>query len=76
MGNPKKIRLTETVTGAHQEKPVAVRSAGPDKTARHGNCQHRHQGDKLVAALKDASVGEAAEIGEVLNGPGEKIWVR
>jgi len=34
-----------------------------------------HQGDKLVAALKDAGVGEAAEIGEVLNGPGEKIWV-
>ncbi len=34
-----------------------------------------HQGEKLVAALKDAGVPEAAEIGEVLNGPEEKIWV-
>ena len=34
-----------------------------------------HQGEKLVAALKDAGVAEAAEIGEVLNDPEEKIWV-
>jgi selenide,water dikinase len=31
--------------------------------------------DELVAALKDAGVAEAAEIGEVLNDPEEKIWV-
>jgi selenide,water dikinase len=29
----------------------------------------------LVKALKDAGIGEAAEVGEVLAGPEEKIWV-
>ncbi len=34
-----------------------------------------HQGDNLVAALKDAGIGDAAQIGDILDGPEEKIWV-
>jgi selenide,water dikinase len=30
---------------------------------------------ELVTALKDAGIGDAAEIGEVVSGPEEKIWV-
>ncbi len=33
------------------------------------------QATELIMALKDTGVGDAAEIGEVLNGPEEKIWV-
>ena len=33
------------------------------------------QATELITALKDTGVGDAAEIGEVLNGPEEKIWV-
>jgi selenide, water dikinase len=29
----------------------------------------------LLAALKDAGVGDAAQIGETLRGPEEKIWI-
>jgi selenide,water dikinase len=35
----------------------------------------RHQAGDLVSALKDAGIGDAVEIGEVLRGPEEKIWV-
>jgi len=35
----------------------------------------RQQAGDLVAALKDAGIGDAAQIGEVLSGPEEKIWV-
>jgi selenide,water dikinase len=34
-----------------------------------------HQADELTAALKDAGIGDAARIGEILSGPEEKIWV-
>mgnify|MGYP000267114220 CR=1 FL=1 len=34
-----------------------------------------HQVDKLVAALKDAGIHDAAQIGKICNGPQEKIWV-
>jgi len=34
-----------------------------------------HQAGELVAALKDAGIGDAAQIGEILSGPAEKIWV-
>ena len=33
------------------------------------------QATELITALKDTGVSDAAEIGEVLNGPEEKIWV-
>ena len=33
------------------------------------------QADNLVAALKDAGVHVAVRIGEICNGPEEKIWV-
>ena len=33
------------------------------------------QATELITTLKDTGVGDAAEIGEVLNGPEEKIWV-
>jgi selenide,water dikinase len=29
----------------------------------------------IIAALKDSGIGDAAEIGEILDGPQEKIWV-
>lgn len=35
----------------------------------------RVQADALVKALQDAGIGDTAEIGEVLKGPEEKIWV-
>ena len=34
-----------------------------------------HQGDNLVAALKEAGVHDAAQIGEICSGPEEKIRV-
>jgi selenide,water dikinase len=35
----------------------------------------RHQAGDLVSALENAGIGDAAQIGEVLRGPDEKIWV-
>lgn len=35
----------------------------------------RHQAGDLVSALENAGIGDAAQIGEVLRGPEEKIWV-
>ena len=35
----------------------------------------RVQTDVLVKALQDAGISDTAEIGEVLKGPEEKIWV-
>ena len=35
----------------------------------------RHQAGDLISALKDAGIGDAAQIGEVRRGPEEKIWV-
>jgi selenide,water dikinase len=35
----------------------------------------QHQANHLVSALKDAGISDAAQIGEVLSGPEEKIWV-
>ncbi len=64
------IEFAETVPRSRQDVLVDPQTSGGLLISMAG-----HQGDKLVAALKDASVGEAAEIGEVLNGPEEKIWV-
>jgi selenide,water dikinase len=64
------IEFAETVPRSRQDVLVDPQTSGGLLISVAG-----HQGDKLVAALKDASVGEAAEIGEVLNGPEEKIWV-
>ncbi|MFZ2040621.1 MAG: AIR synthase-related protein, partial [Desulfobacterales bacterium] len=30
---------------------------------------------RIIAALKDSGIGDAANIGEILDGPQEKIWV-
>jgi len=35
----------------------------------------RHQAGDLVSALENEGIGDAAQIGEVLRGPEEKIWV-
>jgi hydrogenase maturation factor len=29
----------------------------------------------IIAALQDRGIGDAADIGEILDGPQEKIWV-
>ena len=34
-----------------------------------------HQAVELIAALKDSGIGDAAQVGEILSGPEEKIWV-
>jgi hypothetical protein len=34
-----------------------------------------HQVDALVAALKNGGIDEVAQIGEIIDGPEEKIWV-
>jgi selenide,water dikinase len=34
-----------------------------------------HQSSELVAALKDKGISDAAQIGEILSDPAEKIWV-
>jgi selenide,water dikinase len=34
-----------------------------------------HQSEKLVSALKDAGIHDAAWVGEILSDPEEKIWV-
>jgi len=34
-----------------------------------------HQADDLVESLKNAGIAESAQIGEIIGGPDEKIWV-
>ena len=38
-------------------------------------CVREIQVAALIAALKEAGIGDAAKIGEIIHGPEEKIWV-
>ena len=64
------IEFSETVVRSRQDVLVDPQTSGGLLMAVDG-----YQSDKLVAALKDAGIGDAALIGEILNGPKEKIWV-
>ncbi len=64
------IDFAETVERSRQDVLVDPQTSGGLLISVAG-----HQGDKLVAALKDAGIGDAAWIGEILNDSEEKIWV-
>jgi selenide,water dikinase len=64
------ITFAETLERSRQDVLVDPQTSGGLLISVSG-----HQADKLVAALKDAGIGDAALIGEVLSGPDEKIWV-
>jgi selenide,water dikinase len=64
------IEFAETVARSRQDVLVDPQTSGGLLISVNG-----HQADELTAALKDAGIGDAARIGEILNGPEEKIWV-
>jgi len=64
------IEFAETVPRSRQDVLVDPQTSGGLLISVGA-----HQGDNLVAALKDAGIGDAAQIGEILDGPKEKIWV-
>ena len=64
------IDFAETVQRSRQDVLVDPQTSGGLLISVSGN-----QAAELITALKDAGVGDAAEIGEVQNGPEEKIWV-
>jgi selenide,water dikinase len=64
------IEFAETVALSRQDVLVDPQTSGGLLISVSGN-----QAAGLIMALKDAGVGDAAEIGEVQNGPEEKIWV-
>jgi selenide,water dikinase len=64
------IAFAETVALSRQDALVDPQTSGGLLISVNGN-----QAAELITALKDAGVGDAAEIGEVQNGPEEKIWV-
>jgi selenide,water dikinase len=64
------IEFAETVARSRQDVLVDPQTSGGLLISVAG-----HQVDKLVAALKDAGIHDAAQIGEICNGPEEKIWV-
>ena len=64
------IEFAETVSRSRQDVLVDPQTSGGLLISVDA-----HQGDNLVAALKDAGIGDAAQIGEILDGPEEKIWV-
>jgi selenide,water dikinase len=64
------IAFAETVALSRQDALVDPQTSGGLLISVSGN-----QAAELITALKDAGVGDAAEIGEVQNGPEEKIWV-
>ena len=64
------IEFAETVTRSRQDVLVDPQTSGGLLISVAG-----HQVDKLVAALKDAGIHDAAQIGKICNGPQEKIWV-
>jgi selenide,water dikinase len=64
------IAFAETVALSRQDALVDPQTSGGLLISVSGN-----QAAELITALKDAGVGDAAEIGEVQNGPKEKIWV-
>ncbi len=64
------IEFADTVALSRQDVLVDPQTSGGLLISVSGN-----QAAGLITALQDAGVGEAAEIGEVQNGPEEKIWV-
>jgi len=64
------VRFAETVVRTRQDILFDPQTSGGLLISVNA-----HQADDLVAALKDAGVDDAAQIGEVLSGPEEKIWV-
>ena len=64
------IAFAETVALSRQDALVDPQTSGGLLISVSGN-----QAAELITALKDAGVGDAADIGEVQNGPEEKIWV-
>ena len=64
------IDFAETVERSLQDVLVDPQTSGGLLISVSTN-----QAAELITALKDTGVGDAAEIGEVLNDPEEKIWV-
>ena len=64
------IEFAETVALSRQDVLVDPQTSGGLLISVDG-----HQADELVAALKDAGIHDVAQIGEIRNGPEEKIWV-
>ena len=64
------ITFADTVGRSRQDVLVDPQTSGGLLISVDG-----HQADELIAALKDAGIGDAALIGEILSGPEEKIWV-
>jgi selenide,water dikinase len=64
------IEFAEKVVRSRQDVLVDPQTSGGLLISVDG-----HQGDNLVAALKDVGIHDAGQIGEILNGPEEKIWV-
>jgi len=64
------IDFAKTVERSRQDVLVDPQTSGGLLISVSAN-----QATELITALKDTGVGDAAEIGEVLNGPEEKIWV-
>ncbi len=64
------IEFADTVALSRQDVLVDPQTSGGLLISVSDN-----QAAELITALKDAGVGDAADIGEVQNGPEEKIWV-
>ena len=64
------ITFADTVGRSRQDVLVDPQTSGGLLISVDGQ-----QADELTAALKDAGIGDAARIGEILSGPEEKIWV-
>jgi selenide,water dikinase len=64
------IEFMETVSRSRQDVLVDPQTSGGLLISVSGN-----QTNGLITALKDAGIHDAAQIGEIRNGPEEKIWV-
>ena len=64
------IDFAETVARSQQDLLFDPQTSGGLLISVHGR-----QAGELVAALKHAGIGAAAQIGEILSDPAEKIWV-
>ena len=64
------IEFAETVARSRQDVLVDPQTSGGLLISVDG-----HQVAELVAALKDAGIHDAGQIGEIRNDPEEKIWV-
>ena len=62
--------FAETVARTRQDVLVDPQTSGGLLISVSGQ-----QAEELIAALKDAGINEAAQIGEILSGAEEKIWV-